>query len=181
MSGYAQFLESKAAVQQMSGVLKSRHELPPKMFDFQKDLVVWALRKGRTAIFADTGLGKTFMHLAWSVFAAERALILAPLAVGKQTVKEAGKWDIGPIRYAKSQEEAGPGITISNYERADKFDASYFGAVVLDESSILKSYDGKTRTALIKQFARVPMRLCCTATPAPNGKGARDDFDGYGG
>jgi DNA modification methylase/superfamily II DNA or RNA helicase len=142
--------------------------LNQKLFPFQRDLVRWSLRKGRAAIFADTGLGKTPMQLAWAERAAERTLILAPLAVAQQTVREGERFGVR-VTYARSQSEAAaPGVTITNYEMLRHFDPAEFGAVVLDESSILKSFEGRVRTALIEAFRDVPMRLCCTATPAPN-------------
>jgi superfamily II DNA or RNA helicase len=113
-------------------------------------------------------MGKTLMQLAWAQHAADRVLILAPLAVARQTVAEGKRFDI-PVAYARKQADAPEhGISITNYEMLQHFDPTAFGAVVLDESSILKAFDGKTRTALIEAFAQTPMRLCCTATPAPN-------------
>lgn len=165
---YQAFLESKRLVVASSGRDVPQEILHDKLFPFQRDLVQWSLRKGRAALFADTGLGKTFMQLEWAKHAAERVLILAPLAVARQTVNEGAQWGI-PVTYARSQEHATPsGITITNYEMLSHFDVSQFGAVVLDESSILKSFEGKIRTALIEAFSNTPLRLCCTATPAPN-------------
>jgi superfamily II DNA or RNA helicase len=137
------------------------------LYPWQSAIVRWALRKGRAAIFADCGLGKTFMQVAWADALNVPALILAPLCVAEQTVEQAKQLGID-VRYATDQSHATGRITITNYERLAKFDASRFGAVVLDESSILKSMDGKTRTALIVAFADTPYRLCCTATPSPN-------------
>lgn len=168
MKEYRDFLASKAIVVSNVGVDVSPDALPAALFGWQRDIVRWALRKGRSAIFADTGLGKTLMQLAWAQHAANRVLILAPLAVAQQTVREGARWGIA-VTYARAQADAPEsGITITNYEMADRFDAEAFGAVVLDESSILKSHDGKTRGRLIAQFQQTPMRLCCTATPAPN-------------
>ncbi len=168
MSDYADFLASKQIVVPNDGIDVSGEGFPHGTHDWQSDIIRWALRKGRAAIFADTGLGKSVMQLVWAQHAATRTLILAPLAVAKQTVREGEKWGI-PVTYARSQADAAAvGITITNYEMVEKFDAAAFGAVVLDESSILKSHDGKTRTRLIARFAYTPMRLCCTATPAPN-------------
>lgn len=165
---YSEFLAAKGHVAPNVGVDVAPDDLHPALFPFQRDLVRWALRKGRSAIFADTGMGKTFMQLAWADHAAERVLILAPLAVARQTVAEGQRWGI-PVTYARAQAEAAErGITITNYEMLGHFDAAAFGAVVLDESSILKSFDGKTRGRLIETFRETPMRLCCTATPAPN-------------
>lgn len=168
MTDYKEFLKSKALIAPSSGIEVSRDEINPMLFDFQRDLVIWALRKGRAAIFADTGLGKTLMQLEWARLTGVRTLILAPLAVARQTVMEGKKIGI-EVTYARSQSQAAPfGITITNYEMLDHFTPAEFGAIVLDESSILKSFEGKTRTALIKAFSQTPYRLCCTATPAPN-------------
>jgi DNA modification methylase len=165
---YADFISTKRMVHGASGIEVEADALPAALFPFQRDLTRWALRKGRAAIFADTGLGKTLMQLAWAQHAAERVLILAPLAVAGQTVKEGQRWGIDTT-YARSMSQSPErGITITNYEMLQHFNVSDFGAVVLDESSILKHFDGKTRTALIKAFAETPRRLCCTATPAPN-------------
>lgn len=130
-------------------------------------MVRWALRKGRAAIFADTGLGKTIMQLAWAQHAGARVLILAPLGVARQTVREGQRWGIG-VEYRRSGADAADGITITNYEMLPHFNPAEFDAVVLDESSILKNFEGKTRSSLIAAFRATPMRLCCTATPAPN-------------
>lgn len=165
---YAEFLDSKRLVVPSAGIEVSPDALPHALRDFQRAMTAWALRKGRAALFATTGMGKTLMQLAWAQHAAERVLILAPLAVAQQTVREGERWGI-PVTYARSQAHAAErGITITNYEMLPHFDPAAFGAVVLDESGILKSYDGKTRSALIAAFADTPRRLCCTATPAPN-------------
>lgn len=167
-TNYHAFLAGKAITAASSGVDVAAGDLPAELRPFQRDLVRWALRKGRAALFCDTGLGKTFMQLAWASFAAPRALVVAPLAVAGQTVREGARWGI-PVTYARDESGAAPtGITVTNYEMAGRFDPAGFGAVVLDESSILKSHDGKTRGRLIHDFRGVPMRLCCTATPAPN-------------
>ena len=163
---YSDFLETKIPVVPSSGIDVDDAMIHPSLFPFQRDLVRWALRKGRSAIFATTGMGKTRMQLEFARLTGKPTLILAPLAVAHQTVNEASQLGIDLI-YARSQADAGL-LTITNYEMSERFDADAFGAVVLDESSILKSHDGKTRSRLIEQFARVPFRLCCTATPAPN-------------
>ncbi len=144
-------------------------ELNGHLFDFQRDIVQWACKKGCAAIFADTGLGKTIMQCAWAeqVAAHGRVLIVAPLCVAHQTVNEAEKFGIH-IQYCRSQAECHSDIIITNYEMLDKFDVSTFTGVVLDESSILKSYMGKTKQALIEACSSVPYRLACTATPSPN-------------
>lgn len=132
------------------------------------EIVAWAVRKGRAALWADTGLGKTRMQIEWARLSGTTALVVAPLAVSAQSVREAAKIDVD-ARYVRSgQQITGPGVWVTNYEMIDRFDPDQIDAVVLDEASILKTHDGKTRTKLIKHFARVPRRLACTATPAPN-------------
>lgn len=164
---YSEFLATKRLVVPSCGIDVAPDRLHPALFPFQRDLTRWALRKGRAALFAYPGLGKTPMQLAWAQHAGERVLILAPLAVAQQTVREGQKFGI-PVTYARRQNQAAGQITVTNYELLDHFDPAAFDAVVLDESSILKSYSGATRTALIEAFKDTPMRLCCTATPAPN-------------
>lgn len=166
MTAYQEFLERKELRFPSTGIDVDESALHPGLFGFQRDLVRWALRKGRSAIFATTGMGKTRMQVEWARLTGERVLIVAPLAVAHQTIEEAAKIGV-PIRYSRDG-LAIDGITITNYEMVQHFSARDFGAVVLDESSILKSHDGKTRSALIAQFAQTPYRLCCTATPAPN-------------
>lgn len=164
---YAAFLERKKRVFTGRGV-DAGEALPAHLWSWQAQIVRWALRKGRAAIFADCGLGKTFMQVAWANALPVRTLILAPLCVAEQTVAEAARIGI-PVCYAHDASgAAGHRIVITNYERLEKFDVSQFGGVVLDESSILKAFDGKTRTRLIQSFADTPYRLCCTATPSPN-------------
>ncbi len=142
--------------------------LPPQLYDWQQAIVKWALKKGRAAIFADCGLGKTFMQVSWANAIGVPTLFLAPLCVAEQTVREAQKLGIS-LKYARNDAEAqNAPLVITNYERLDAFDVSRFPAVVLDESSILKAFDGKTRTRLIKTFQQSTYRLCCTATPSPN-------------
>lgn len=164
---YASFLRSKMIMQPSRGIEVAMDAISSVLFPFQRQLVQWGLRKGRCALFADTGLGKTLMQLEWARLTGERTLIIAPLAVTQQTVSEAGKLGIS-IHYVRNQSEVTKPISIANYEMLKHFDANQFGAIVLDESSILKSEDGKTRTALIEKFRQVPYRLACTATPAPN-------------
>lgn len=142
--------------------------MPEGLFPHQRDLVSWALRKGRAAIFADTGLGKTLMELTWArrVALEGRVLILAPLAVAQQIVAEGAAWDI-PCAYTRDDSE-GHRIAVANYEMLHAIDTSRFAGVVLDESSILKAYTGRTRTQIIDAFRDTPYRLASTATPAPN-------------
>lgn len=167
---YSEFLSRKASVVVPTGI-DHDVELAPHLFDFQRDLVQWALRRGRAALFADTGLGKSAMQLEWArhvvAHTSKPVLILAPLAVGPQTVREAERFG-SAARMCRENSDVGPGINVLNYDRLHKVDASVFGGVVLDESSILKASDGKTRTALIKAFSGTPFKLCCSATPAPN-------------
>jgi hypothetical protein len=168
MTTYAEFLDHKRRVVTARGIDARRIDLPEVLYDWQAALVRWALRKGRAAIFADCGLGKTFMQIAWADALNVPTLLLAPLCVAEQTVAEAAKLGIA-VHYARDHAEAhGHRLVITNYERLDRFDPSVFSAVVLDESSILKAFDGQTRNALIAAFARTPYRLCCTATPSPN-------------
>lgn len=170
---YSDFLDRKRRVVTNSGIDARTVALPSALYDWQAALVRWALRKGKAAIFADCGLGKTFMQIAWAHALAVRTLVLAPLCVAEQTVAEAAKLGI-VVRYVRTQAEAdsadheGVRIVITNYERLIDFAPSAFAAVVLDESSILKAFDGETRNALIRAFAQTPYRLCCTATPSPN-------------
>lgn len=166
-SEYRNFLATKQIAAPSVGREVAAEALHPGLFRFQRDLVRWSLRKGRAALFADTGLGKTLMSLSWAQHAGDRVLILAPLAVAQQTIAEGARWGI-EVSYATDQNTAPGGIVITNYDRLDQFDPTAWDAVVLDESSILKHYDAKTRTALIEAFRQTPMRLCCTATPAPN-------------
>jgi DNA modification methylase len=166
---YQQFLSSKAHHIQDTGKSISRDSIHPKLFEWQKDIVTWACKKGRCAIFLDTGLGKTFIQLEWARLMDCPTLIIAPLSVARQTVREAKKIDF-PLQYVRSASDITPAhrVWITNYEMADQFDFSRFGAVVLDESSILKAIGGKTRQKLTELCHGVPFRLCCTATPAPN-------------
>lgn len=167
-NAYAELLKRKAVTDRPTG-LSETPNLNPMLFDFQKDIVRWALRRGRAAIFADCGLGKTPMQLEWAKHVPGRVLILAPLAVAEQTVREGVKFSVD-VTHARSQEEsdAGHRITITNYEMLHHFDPTKYNGIVLDESSILKSYTGKIRTHIIESFAETPFRLACTATPAPN-------------
>lgn len=169
-ASYSDFLAKKAISDPMTG-LDSVPELPSCLFPHQRDIVAWALRRGRAALFAGTGLGKSLMELAWAqAIHAETGkdiLHLAPLAVSAQMAREADKFGI-PARVVASQSDCGPGINITNYQKLDHFDLSRFGGVILDESSILKNTDGHYRTRLIEACAVIPFRLAATATPAPN-------------
>ena len=164
---YKDFLTSKRLIVGSSGISVYDSDIHQMLFPFQRDLVRWACKKGKSAIFADTGLGKTFMQLEWARLMAKKAFIVAPLSVARQTVKEAQKIGI-TVNYCRSQAQTTDGLNITNYEMIEAFDPSAFDAVVLDESSILKSIAGKIKAKMIEMFAETPYRLCCTATPAPN-------------
>lgn len=166
---YTEFLESKRHTISNTGIAVMPEAVHPKLFDWQQQIVLWALRKGRAAVFLDTGLGKTFIQLEWARLLGFQTLIIAPLSVARQTVREALKIGID-VRYVRSQAEITEDhkLWITNYEIIEDFDLSTFGSVVLDESSILKSIDGKTRKKLTNLCKNTPYKLCCTATPAPN-------------
>lgn len=167
---YQEFLASKTHAFEAAGITAEGDDVHPLLFPFQNDITLWAVRKGRCAVFLDTGLGKTFIQLEWARLLGENTLIIAPLSVARQTAREAKKIDLD-VRYVRDQAEmVDPDhkLWITNYEMADRFLYSQFGAVVLDESSILKAIDGKTKKKLIKLCGNIPYRLCCTATPAPN-------------
>ena len=146
-------------------------DIPDFLFDFQKLLVEWAIRKGRSAMFADCGLGKSVMQLVWADNVVRKenkaVLVLTPLAVSKQTLREAEKFGI-EVHNARDGDVVKCGINVVNYERLHYFDPNDFVGVVADESGILKAYDGKRRTQIIAFMEKVKYRLLCTATPAPN-------------
>lgn len=170
MSGYLDFIARKAVKASKRG-LRDVPELAPHLFDFQRLCVEFALRAGSCGLFLDTGLGKTECQLEWCQKAIEatgdKALILTPLAVAGQTKRRADRWGY-EARVIREQSDAGPGINIVNYDRLDKIDPDAFGIVSLDESSILKSFTGKTTRALVEAFRHAQFRLAATATPAPN-------------
>ena len=143
-------------------------EISPVLFPFQRDVVRFLLEIGRGAAFLDTGLGKTLVQLEWARHIPGRVLILAPLAVAAQTVEEANDKLGMETRHPRDGTTGDSKIVITNYERLEEFDVGQFTGVVLDESSILKSFMGKTKERLIEAFKDTPYRLCCTATPAPN-------------
>lgn len=170
MREYADFLAQKRIDDPPTG-LSTVPELHPSLFDFQRDIAAWALRRGRAALFAGTGLGKSLMELVWADAIHKETgrdvLHLAPLAVSAQLEREAKKFGID-ARHIRLSPEVAPGINITNYQKLDHFDLSQFGGVILDESSILKSVDGHYRTRLIESCSHIPFRLAATATPAPN-------------
>ncbi len=170
---YEDFIQQKAIRDVPTGI-KDASGIPlnPILFDFQRDIVRWALWRGRACIWADCGLGKTFMQLEWAravnEYTGKPVLIIAPLAVSEQTANtEAPKLGIA-VKIVSKQNEIENCINITNYEKLDKFDLSIFGGVVLDESSIIKNYAGKIRNAILESTQTIPFRLACTATPAPN-------------
>lgn len=173
---YQEFLASKREVPEQTGIEVDPETLNPNLFPWQRDVVAWALRRGRAALFEDCGLGKSFQQLEWSAALWRKfqkpALILCPVAVAEQTVREAAKFGIdAPIKAVASGSEVINGLNVTNYEKlmGDRgFNPSVFHSVVLDESSILKSYAGAVKRGLCEMFARTPYRLACTATPAPN-------------
>lgn len=169
-ASYQAFLDRKRIVAPTVGI-DAAVDINPALFDFQRDIVRWALRKGRSAIWADCGLGKTPMALEWSrhvlAHTGSPVLILTPLAVAEQFVREGTKFGV-PVNHAGDDVDVVPGVNVTNYERLHRFDLSRFSGVVLDESSILKDFTSKTRRAVIDGFRETPYRLACTATPAPN-------------
>lgn len=166
---YADFLQTKERRAHRVGDIPN--DIHPFLHDWQREVVQWACGVGRAAIWADTGLGKTVMQLEWARHMAGpggRALVVAPLAVCHQTSREARNRIDLHAEYTRDGDGLGPGVWITNYEMLPHFNPHDFNAIVLDEASILKSSDGKTRTALIEWASAVPYRLSCTATPAPN-------------
>ena len=169
---YEEFLAQKQRVVERVGFDIESDDLHPSLFPFQRDIVRWSLKLGRAAIFAGTGLGKTRMQVSFGDQVEKHTqrpvLILAPLAVAQQTVREAKTIGVEVKHVREANEVGSRGIYITNYDRADRFDPALFGGIVLDESSILKSYTGATCTALIEAWSTTRFRLACTATPAPN-------------
>lgn len=158
---YLDFLKSKQKNHMMSGFDIDDNQLNSKMFPFQKFIVKRALKAGKYAIFADCGLGKTLMQLEWASQVCretkKKVLILAPLAVVGQTIQEGGKFGIDMQN-----------IDVQNYEQLDNIDCSVYSGIVLDESSILKNFEGAIKKQIIDNFAQTPYKLACTATPSPN-------------
>ena len=165
MTTYADFLASKAFVAPSAGI--DPGDLNSMLYPFQRDITRWALRKRRAAVFADCGLGKTPMQLEWAKHIPGPVLIVAPLAVAEQTVREGEKFGV-PVTYARDRVIEPEGIWITNYEMLEHFYPEDFAGIVLDESSIIKNKDGAFRRYLTEAWASVPYKLSCTATPAPN-------------
>ena len=171
LKDYTEFLKTKQKKHIESGFEIEEKELNEKLFDFQKHIVKRALKAGRYAIFADCGLGKTIMQLEWAQNVVRKTnrpvLILAPLAVSGQTIEEGQKFGIDVYKYLHGAKHENK-IYIINYEQLEKIDTSIFSGVVLDESSILKNFTGKTKNLIISSFKNTEYKLACTATPAPN-------------
>lgn len=196
MTDYAAFLASKLASSPATGI--TVEVTSNRLFPFQRDLVTWALKRGRAALFADTGLGKTRMQLIWAHYVQQhtggKVLILAPLSVAKQTATEGEAVGVRVTRVGHGGECAEPGIYVTNYDKLHKFgvarasidaqgretegatspagsspaDPADYAAVVLDESSIIKHHDAKTLRVLLDRFRDTPFKLCASATPSPN-------------
>ena len=166
---YEEFLKDKAFTSEFVGFQPA--DLNPMMFDFQKDIVKWACRKGKACVFADCGMGKGIIALEWArqvhIHSGGGVLIVAPLAVSNQFVREGRKFGI-EVNKCKDASDVIEGINVTNYERLEKFEHIEFSGVALDESSILKNYSGKTRNQILDMFKNVPFKLACTATPSPN-------------
>lgn len=168
---YDEFLRGKTETAAESGFEVGPDEDNPALFGWQNDIVRWALKKGRAAIFSDCGLGKTACQLQWAAKVNEKTgrpvLILAPLAVAEQTKREGDKFNV-PVKVCRTQDDVTDGVNVTNYEMLAHFDPAAFSGVVLDESSILKAYMGKTKRELIRAFEGTKYKLACTATPSPN-------------
>lgn len=168
MNAYQDFLKSKSDIGGFSGF--EPLDIPSSGFDFQRALVDWAIRKGKAAVFADCGLGKTWIQLVWADNVIRKSgrpvLIITPLAVGAQTVREGYKFNIECLKAEPGKVH--PGINVVNYERLHHFKSDDFAGVVLDESSILKSFDGARKSEITEFMRTRPYRLLCTATASPN-------------
>lgn len=171
---YLEFLDSKKVGVKETGFEVGESDMNPAMFPYQNETTRWALKLGKAALFWECGLGKTLALLEWSRHVAEhtggKVLVLSPLAVAHQTVREGSKFGIKAC-YCRSQgeaTEASEQIIVTNYDMLKEFDAKYYSGVVIDESSILKSYTGQTKRYILEQFKETPFKLACTATPAPN-------------
>jgi len=171
MNDYEKFLASKIFLDKKTGFNVDIKELNPKLFDWQKVIVKWAIGKGRACLFEDCGLGKTPQQLEWGRLVVKKenspVLILAPLAVAEQTYREGLKFNID-VNICSRMSNIKKGINITNYEKLHKFNLDEFVGIVLDESSILKNFSGSIRNAIIEKTKNIPYRLACTATPAPN-------------
>ena len=172
MSAYLTFLDQKVRMAPAVGFDPVDSLMPAAIKPFQRDIVTWACRRGRAAVFAGTGLGKTIQELTWAQQVTEhtggRVLLFTPLAVAEQTVAEAAKFGIDGVAYAKDEASISTPIVVTNYDRRQHFDPADFAGVVLDESGIIKDHDSRTRNDLTEACRDVPYLLCGSATPAPN-------------
>lgn len=169
---YEEFLKTKGRTAISSGFTADRTQFNKHLFPFQADILYWALRKGRCALFEDCGMGKAIQSLEWGRNVVEHTgkpvLFVCPLSVAEQTKREADKFGIPDVKVVRDQSQIITGVNVTNYEMLDHFDGEAFSGVVVDESAILKNYSGKTRTEIIEKFRNTPYKLSCTATPAPN-------------
>lgn len=169
---YKEFLKSKQLKTIEAGFDADESILCDALFPFQRDIVKWATKKGKAAILIGCGLGKTIIQLSWAdqvcKHTGRNVLIIAPLSVVNQTAREADFFGTGKVHICRTQKDVGDGINITNYEMVEHFDASSFIGVVLDESSILKSFTSRTTQDFTDKFSRTPYKLLCTATIAPN-------------
>lgn len=170
MGSYEQFIKKKQ-MHHIEAGFSPDYPMPELIKDFQRDIVSWACRRGKAAVFADTGLGKTLMQLTWASLVVEHTdkpvLIVAPLCVAQQTVREGAKFGID-AKYIREPQFVNCRIHVINYEMLKNFDPNSYSGIVLDESSILKGLNGSTRKAITKFASSIPYRLSCTATPSPN-------------
>jgi hypothetical protein len=168
---YAKFLASKRILAAPCGFAVKDADLNPMLMPFQRDIAKWALRRGKAAVFAHTGLGKGPIQLDWCRLVSKRAkrptMILAPLAVAQQFQREAEKFSV-PITLCESDGDVSKGVNVTNYEKIGAFDLARFAGISLDESSCIKDWTSKTTQTLIEQLKDTPYKLCCTATPSPN-------------
>ncbi len=169
---YQEFLKTKELQTIESGFDVNPEYLSKSLFPFQKDIVSWACKKGKAAVLIGCGLGKTIIQLSWAEqvyrHTGKDVLIIAPLSVVEQTIREARKFGISEVTNCRNDEDVKEGLNITNYEMVDRLNVSRFVAVVLDESSILKSFTSKTTADFTERFYRTPYKLLCTATIAPN-------------
>jgi hypothetical protein len=168
---YQNFLSQKRFIAEPVGFDVPIDQINPQLFAWQRQIVQWALKRGRAALFEDCGLGKTPQQLEWARHIAAHTdkpvLILAPLAVAQQTMREGVKFGI-PVTICRRQADIRPGVNVTNYEMLAHFTSDTLGGLVLDESSILKAFDGSTRKEITAFTRAIAFRLACTATPAPN-------------
>ena len=169
MSDYEDFLASKEIISEPVGF--DCDDLNPMMFPFQRDITKWSLRRGRSALFEDCGLGKSFQELDWlrkiHEHTNKNVLLLTPIVVGQQMLREGKKFGI-PATLCKSANDIKPGINITNYEKLHLFKPEMFGGICADESSILKDFSSVTSKQVIEFVQSIPYRLAATATPSPN-------------